>query len=236
MSRCPGENCYILHSGGGFILNLKRSLFAALCLTASAAFADTWSFETPALASGTYDIYGVGGSIDGWTATGTTCGTNCILRLQTNYVEAGGALQFVAQDGAASLDLTGAGNTGQNGITRTFNLTAGRNYTLSFWIADINGANYAAPSSLTLTVGGSGPMNYTTTTTGGVATWTMRSYSFTATGSTDISFVNMTPVGDNYMGLDNVSLNAVPEPAGIAALSAGALGLLLSTVRRRNRT
>ena len=60
---------------------------------------------------------------------------------------------------------------------------------------------------------------------------------FTATGtSTLIAFSNGTPVGDNYAGLDDVSLIAVPEPTTWAMMILGFFGLGTTLRHRRHAT
>ncbi len=63
--------------------------------------------------------------------------------------------------------------------------------------------------------------------------WQQFTYDFTAAGpTTTIALFNaVADLTQNEVGLDNVSLTAIPEPAGLALLGAG-LGFLLLLRRR----
>ena len=64
--------------------------------------------------------------------------------------------------------------------------------------------------------------------------WKEFSYTFQASGpTTRTSFLNNTPQGDNYLGLDDVSIAAVPEPSTWAMMILGFAGVGFMTYRRR---
>jgi hypothetical protein len=70
------------------------------------------------------------------------------------------------------------------------------------------------------------------TTANGV-NWQQYVHTFTATGSlTRVEFTNGTAIGDNYAGLDLVSMTAVPEPSTWAMLLIG-FGAVGYAIRRR---
>jgi len=172
--------------------------------------------------------------IGGWSVIGKggASGVAVVLQFGPNYTEpngAGGTLHFHAQSGNQSLDLTGEGNQGlTNGIRQSVATGSGVKYQLSFYVGnqDNNAPGYPNPSSIVLYIDGSPINTFTTTTnTANNVSWEHFQYDFTAASAlTTIAFLNGTPVGDNYAGLDHVVLNAaaVPEP--------GTLGLILSGV------
>jgi hypothetical protein len=63
--------------------------------------------------------------------------------------------------------------------------------------------------------------------------WKAFSVNFFATDATKIAFTNGN-IGDNALGLDDVSISAVPEPASWAMLIGG-FGLTGAAMRRRRR-
>jgi hypothetical protein len=164
-----------------------------------------------------------------------------MIVLGSNYTEpdntTGQTLHFHPQDGLQSLDLTGEGNQGlTNGIKQSVVTTAGLNYILTFWV----GHQYptaqgyeSGPGSIALYIDGQlvGPYNNSGNTLEDV-NWAPFSYSFQAgSNQTVVAFLNNTPLGNNYAGLDNVTLTAVPEPSSLVLLGAG-LSFLASRARK----
>ncbi|CAM3290694.1 hypothetical protein SPAN111604_14870 [Sphingomonas antarctica] len=204
----------------------------AVPATAATNLIGNGGFESPGAPNGGY-LQGFGGNTDGfWTVTG-----NDVLVLNTNYVENG--ITFNAFEGSNALDITGSGNTGPaDGLYQDVATVAGRSYNLSFALGNGSdapqGATYLLPSSIGLTIGGGVAQNFTNAaiSPNGI-NWAIQNYRFTATGSTTrVAFTNNTPGGDNYAGLDAVSLTAVPEPASWA-LMLGGFGLMGGAMRRR---
>jgi Protein of unknown function (DUF642)/PEP-CTERM motif len=161
-----------------------------------------------------------------------------------NYHEAnnatGAPLFFHAQDGQQALDLTGEGNQGDwNGVKQTVSTTPGSKYDLSFYLGhQYSGApGYSTgPSGLNLYVDGQWAGLFTNDHDRlNDISWQGFSYDFTASGtSTTIAFQNANAYGNNYSGLDNVSLHSVPEPGTLALLFTGIVGLIGMSRRRRS--
>jgi hypothetical protein len=157
-----------------------------------------------------------------------------ILLLGYDYTEpnfgTGGTLHFHPQEGRQSVDLTGEGNQGEtNGIKQGVGTTSGQEYVLTFWVGHQYpfAPGYLGPGSVALYVDGQLAGTFTNPgITFNDVNWAPFSFQFTAaTSQTAIAFVNATPVGNNYAGLDNVSLVAVPEPASLLVVAAGVVWL-----------
>ena len=210
---------------------------AALSLGTSVAAAPNLvvngDFEAAPAPAGAYSQYGGGNGFTGWTATG-----NDILVIDKAYAE--GSLVFNANDGSSNaVDLTGAGNTGPaDGITQTVATIGGKRYQLSFFVGNAspsgqNAGSYTQPSTLNLSIDGGAIMTFTNAVNvaNGIDFAQFTTF-FTATGPTLLAFSNGT-VGDNYLGLDNVSVSLVPEPATWGLMIAG-FAMVGAVTRRRS--
>lgn len=211
------------------------------------------SFEAPVVPSSSFcgpyancEGFVPGDNIGGWWAVGKGGVAATVMVTNGSYTEPdntfGTTLHFTPADGNQAVDLTGEGNQGTtNGIKQTVLTIPGTVYQLSFMVGHqySKADGYAGPSSVALwidfTGGGSALQGFYSNNTDTVddISWQQYFYTFEAiSGSTTIAFLNATPVGNNYAGLDDVSLVAVPEPAAAAALmTGGLLGALL--LRRR---
>jgi hypothetical protein len=226
-------------------MKLNRQIVGVFALALNSAYGSNIllnaGFETPLVSNGTFTQLGSGSSaLTNWTVTGAACGGNCILVIQTNYTEGSnaGTLQFQAHGGNNSLDITGAGNTVDGGVSQTVSLTPGLQYLLSFWVANMDdrASNYPLPASVQLLIGGASQGTFTNSnSTNNFNNWQQFSDSFTPLeSSVSIEFRNATPAADNLAGLDDVFLDvaapvsSVPEPAtfGLMALALGAIPVL----------
>jgi hypothetical protein len=136
-----------------------------------------------------------------------------------------------ASNGNYFLDLTGyvTGGPPFSGVaSQTFATSPGSTYLLSFDLG--SSSNYGLPDAITATVAGVS-QTFTSTATG-TNDWQTETLSFAATAATTtISLIG--EAGFEYIGLDNVSVVPIPEPASTALLGAGLLGL--GVARRRKR-
>lgn len=220
----------------------------AISWVPSAARADlitNGGFEDPGSDPGSSVIYAGGSTIgtNGWVVTGVD-----VLVLSNTYIEPG--TTFNSHSGDNALDITGSGNSSPtNGVSQLVATLAGQGYELSFFVgrADDTGRTpkrfYTSPSSVGLVITGSGTLLAHTTFTNANVTpkavnWELFTVSFTAdSSSTTIAFLNDTPAvdagGNNYAGLDDVSLRAIPEPSSLVCLGLGGAGLIGYGLRRR---
>lgn len=210
-----------------FAFTALAALIATAPATAAINLVVNGDFESAPAANGGFIQYSGGSSFPGWSVTG-----NDVIVIDESYSEQG--LVFNAQGGSQNaIDLTGAGNTGPaNGIVQTIATSAGQKYRLTFFVGNAsptggNAASYTQPSTLNLTINGGLPMTYTNAVNVPFAIdYKQFSLDFTATGATTLAFSNGT-VGDNMLGLDTVSVNAVPEPAtwGLMIVGFGMIGM-----------
>lgn len=145
--------------------------------------------------------------------------------------------------GKRFVDLTGlSAGPSYGAISQTFTTVIGQVYNLSFMMGSTTGSAPAGGPILndaaitTVITFGAGPgfslsVPFDPNPLTGVNKWTPQTAQFTATGtSANLSFLGFS--GQNYIGLDNVAVTAVPEPGSIALMLAG-LAVVGSIAARR---
>lgn len=212
----------------------------ALCAPAAMAVPfSNGSFESPVI---TYPAYQVT-SDTVWTLSSAQ-----IMSSASLTIYGGGGLTTTDQ-GTQFAVLNSNGSAGS--ISQTFDTIIGGQYSVSFAQNQFytnNGSSPPQPTSVNLTAtapGYSGNFVYNRGTLPGSfvtdALWDHHSFTFTATGtSSTLSFIGNSTSGANYgQAIDNVIVAFIPppvpapEPASIALLGVGMLGLV--TLRRRQR-
>lgn len=147
-------------------------------------------------------------AMDGWTVT------NDLIA----WIGPVNPWSLTANEGDFFLDLTDF-STGSpfGGVSQNITTDIGQSYQLSF---DLGSSNlYGRPSAIEVSAAGSSNI-FTSSTIGGVSDWDSFSMLFTANATTTTIFLNGV-TGSQYIGLDNVSISAVPVPAALMLFISG---------------
>ncbi len=216
----------------------KISVFIALMLSgtinASANLVSNPSFEN---FTGTFGADGgrlltsASTTLTDWTIVG---GEIALLTTPNSY-------KLTPSEGNNFIDLAGYTNTGfPKGITQTLSgLVPGRDYAFAMDLGIRNGAcigtanDCHGPIQVMASIGGSS-QTFTHDSADPGNIWGTFGFTFKATGSSEdltIQGINL-PAGNAYIGLDNVSVNAVPEPNLVWLFGVGAVLVGVRKIRR----
>jgi hypothetical protein len=213
------------------------TLTVGVAASASAQAVSNGSFET---FTGTFgsdggaQLIASSTTLTGWTIVG---GEIAVLRAPNAY-------NLSASEGTNFLDLAGYSNSGfPKGLSQNLTgLVIGQAYTLSLDLGIRNGAcvnggnNCTGPVQVTAGVGStSQTFTHNSSTAGDV--WNTYSLDFVANASSaplTIQGIGL-PAGNQYIGLDNVSISPVPEPATFGLMLAGFISVCVMARPRSRR-
>jgi len=122
-------------------------------------------------------------------------------------------------------------------ISETVNLVPFQQYQLSFWVGNFSANNGPAGLNVNITDGTSNTILVSEAlapATNGSHTWTRFAFNFIADGTSNT--INFSEInGPSYIGLDDVSVTAVPEPATWAMMILGFAGVGFMAYRRKSK-
>lgn len=227
--------------------NTSAKLLAGAVLVASVGAAGAMNIvQNPSFELGNFDSLG-GIGISGVTGVGGPGRTNQIMNwtvtngsliwLQNGY--AGNTGPLMADTGVRFLDLTAltADPLAYASINQVLNTTINTVYELKFSVGSSNAIN-GAPFSNTIIDVTAG--SFFQSVNIGLPTQPNRWDPITVQFTSDAVLTNLSLTfkgiqGDAYIGLDSVSVTAVPEPTSIAMLFAGLAAVGTVVARRRGQ-
>ena len=150
-----------------------------------------------------------------------------------DWIDNSNTFNVVANNGDRSIDLTGFINDSTHGgIMQSISTDVGTNYELSFYLGAIG--NLGLSSIEVTAANSSNTFTYFVDSTNTSTLWEKQTLLFTANSlTTDISFRGING-NISYIGLDDVTVNAVPLPGSFILMSMGIV-FLGGYGRRKNR-
>ncbi len=184
-------------------------------------------------AANNYVVVGTGGSaLTGWSVVSTGSQNVTWLNSALTTSPANPAWNLGPSEGSLYIDLTGIDDHSPTaGIAQTFTTTIGQMYRVSF---DLGTGSLESGGPVTVQAT-AGPASFSFTNASTTSNWTNYIFDFTAAATSSALTIAGTsvPSGGVYLGIDQASVIAIPEPSWSAfLLGATALGCWR---RRRKR-
>ena len=174
-------------------------------------------FEPPT--SDTQSLPAGSTTMTGWT----------VLTDLAAWIGAANPFGLTAANGSMFLDLTDYQNGAPfAGVEQFISTVPGSQYTLTFALGTAQGAGL--PASITATAGSTSQVF--SSSAAGSNVWTTMSMAFTATSTSSVVRLQGS-AGQQYIGLDNVAVTAVPEPPWYVLAGSGLAVMALVSRRRR---
>jgi len=212
-------------------MNIRLSgVFVALLALAEIAHAsdllngsfETGTFPTMPTEIGSAKLLPNSTVIGGWT----------VINHEIAWIDQGNRYGLTASDGNRFLDLTGWMTNGQGGVSQTISTIVGTHYRLAFDLGNSINYNYGNSNSLLASAGSTSSI-FSNTNTSSTNSWQKFTLDFVARDiNTNIEFRGNSST--HYIGLDNVTVTAVPETETYAMFLVG-LGLMGGITRRRSK-
>jgi hypothetical protein len=166
------------------------------------------SFETPIVATGSYELFKTGSTFTGWKVVGAA---GNVAIVSGTYTQNG--YSFPAESGKQWLDLTGNRSNSATGVAQTVATTPGGRYLLTFYVGNVYdpGGIFGTSSTVKVYVNGVHVLTAKNSLGSGQKKLVWEKFATTITTSstaTKISFINGDPATDNSNGLDNIMLVA----------------------------
>jgi len=216
------------------LLSILASAFSASAFATPNLVANA-SFEDYALPAGTTtDVSAATAGI--YLPSWSIVGPENVQLVTSTY--ASPPYNLSASDGVQWVDLTGMSEGLGKGVSNSITTIAGQQYSLSFDVGTLTDRNAA---TVAVSINGGAAQNFTNlnVNTDYSMNWAQESMTFTAASdSTSLSFTgaaNPYQTNTTLIGLDKVSVTAVPEP-GTYGMMLGGLGLLGFMVYRRSNS
>jgi len=204
---------------------LTICLAAVVATPAGANLIVNSSFETPVVPNGGFTNFPGGSTaITGWTVVGVDSAVT-----NKNFTQSG--ITFQSQDGNQFIDLAGVtSNSNTSGVTQSIATVSGQPYSLSFYVGsstDATSNHFFFPSTIDLSINGGPRVSYTNPVgPTNMLNWQQFVVPFVATGATNLTFYNGSASNNFESMVDNVVVDAVPEPSSVILIGLGTVGFL----------
>lgn len=214
---------YVFREGLLMLKAIYCAVVFALLAVASQASANliaNGSFEAPVVPNASFTNFPGGSTaITDWTIVGVDSAV-----VDSDFTQSG--ITFQAQDGQQWVDLAGVtSNSSSSGVTQNIPTTPGQEYLISFYVGSATDNHFFFPTTVDLSINGGPRVPFLNPIApANMLNWQQFLVPFVATsGTTNLTFYNGGTSSNFLNALDNVSVDAVPEPSAVALLLTAAI-------------